>query len=31
MESRGNEGYPTVSGGGTSSIGSTLHWGPDFS
>ena len=30
MESRGNLNYPTANGGGVGSIGSTLHWGPDF-
>ena len=30
MESRGNANYPKENGGGVSSFGSTLHWGPDF-
>lgn len=30
MESRGNANYPKEYGGGISSFGSTLHWGPDF-
>ena len=30
MESRGNLNYPTANGGGCGSMGSTLHWGPDF-
>ena len=30
MESRGNVNYPTASGGGVESFGSTLHWGPSW-
>ncbi len=30
VESRGNLNYPKEFGGGPESIGSTLHWGPDF-
>lgn len=30
LESRGNLNYPKEQGGGVGSIGSTLHWGPDF-
>ena len=31
VESRGNVNYPREAGGGASSFGSALHWGPDWS
>lgn len=30
MESRGNANFPSSSGGGVESFGSTLHFGPDY-